>query len=124
VFSSQSRAVILVVEDDPMLRMNAVEMVEAAGYIAVEAQHAADAVRILEARLDIRVVFTDIDMPGSMDGLKLAACIRDRWPPIKVIVTSGHRTPHKNEIPAETVFFAKPYSERAVVRAMNEMMEQ
>jgi CheY-like chemotaxis protein len=83
------RPVVLVVEDDFLIRMNAAGMIEDAGFDAVEAANADEAIVILEARLDIRVVFTDIQMPGSMDGLKLAAAIRGRWPPIKIVATSG-----------------------------------
>ena len=81
--------VVLVVEDEALLRMHATDMIEAAGYTVVEAANADEAVLILSQRMDIRIVFTDIDMPGSMDGLKLAAMVRDRWPPIELIVTSG-----------------------------------
>ncbi len=85
--------VVLVVEDEPILRMMAVDLVERAGFEAVEAAGSNDAIRILETRPDIRVVFTDIDMPGGLDGMKLAAAIRDRWPPIELIITSGKHKP-------------------------------
>jgi len=83
------RPVVLIVEDEFLLRMEAADMVRAAGFEAVEAANADQAIEILEARRDIRVVFTDIQMPGSMDGLKLARAIRGRWPPIKIVATSG-----------------------------------
>lgn len=85
---TERRKVVLVVEDEPILRMTAVDMVEDAGFEAVEAADATEAIRILERRLDIRIVFTDIDMPRGIDGMKLAALIRDRWPPIEIILTS------------------------------------
>lgn len=85
-----SKPIVLVVEDSAILRLMAVDIVEQAGFDAIEAGDADEAVRILESRNDIRIVFTDIDMPGSMDGMKLAACIRDRWPPVEIILTSGH----------------------------------
>jgi CheY-like chemotaxis protein len=81
--------VVLVVEDNFLIRMHAVDMIADADFAVVEAANADDAIVILEDRLDITVVFTDIQMPGSMDGLKLAAAIRGRWPPIKIIATSG-----------------------------------
>src|SRR5271170_2481631 len=84
-----NRPVVLVVEDELLLRMQAVEMIAAAGFEVVEAGNADQAIEILETRRDITVVFTDIQMPGSMDGLKLARAVRGRWPPIKIIVTSG-----------------------------------
>ena len=80
---------VLVVEDDFLNRLHAVNLVEDAGYIAVEASNADEAITILEARKDIRIVFTDIDMPGSMDGLKLAHAIRERWPPIELFSLRG-----------------------------------
>ena len=114
---SEQKTVILIVEDEPLLRMAAVDMVEDAGFEAVEAADATEAIHILETRLDIRIVFTDIDMPRGMDGMKLAACIRDRWPPIMIILTSGHHHAPDVKMPAESVFFPKPYKERDVVAA-------
>jgi CheY-like chemotaxis protein len=72
--------VVLIVEDEFLLRMGAVDMIAAAGFEAVEAANADQAIKILEARRGITVVFTDIQMPGSMDGLKLARAVRGRWP--------------------------------------------
>ena len=112
---------VLIVEDEPLLLMMAVDLVEDAGYGAVVAQNADEAVQILLSRADIRIVFTDIDMPGSMDGLKLAATIRDRWPPIEIIITSGFRKPALSELPVRAVFFAKPYVPSQVQRALHRM---
>jgi CheY-like chemotaxis protein len=84
---------VLVVEDDAQIREIVKDELEDAGYSVVVAAHAAAADAILEARLDIHLVFTDIDMPGSMDGLKLAACVRDRWPPVHIIITTGKARP-------------------------------
>jgi CheY-like chemotaxis protein len=111
-------AVILVVEDDPFLRIVAFDMIEKAGFAAIEAEDADEALSILEQRADIRIVFTDIDMPGSMDGMKLAACVRDRWPPIRIILTSGHRRPEMDDLPSGSLFFPKPYNDYAVLEAM------
>ena len=113
--------VLLVVEDEPLLRMLAVDVGEDAGFTVVAAANADDAVKILETRSDIRLVFTDIDMPGSLDGMKLAACIRDRWPPIHIILTSGHMKPSPDEMPEGSVFFAKPYRQDRVIDAMRRM---
>ena len=96
--------VVLVVEDDPILRMNAVAIAEDGGALVIEAQNADEAIRILEARNDIRIIFTDIQMPGSMDGLKLAHAIRDRWPPIKIILTSGKVSLEESDMPSGSVF--------------------
>lgn len=112
---------LLVVEDEPLLRMMAVDLAEDAGFQVVEAANADDAVGILEKRSDVRIVFTDIDMPGGMDGMRLAACIRDRWPPIDIIMTSGYSSPDPAALPARTEFFSKPYRHEQVTAAMRRM---
>jgi len=109
---------VLVVEDDFLNRLHAVNLVEDAGYIPVEASNADEAITILEARKDIRIVFTDIDMPGSMDGLKLAHAIRERWPPIELILTSGHFDLSDDEIPERGRFFPKPYRDQEIISAL------
>ena len=100
--------VVLVVEDEMLLRMRAVDMVEDAGFTPVEAVDADEAVAILESRSDIALLFTDIQMPGSMDGLKLAHAVRERWPPIKIILVSGQLKGESLDIPANSRFFGKP----------------
>lgn len=107
---------VLVVEDDVLIREIVKDELEDAGYTVVVAPDADAAVAVLEARRDIHLVFTDIDMPGSMDGLKLAACVRDRWPPVHIIITTGKARPAT--IPANALFIAKPYVGRNVVAAM------
>ncbi|MEB2846671.1 response regulator [Rhizobiales bacterium RZME27] len=116
-----NRKAVLVVEDEPLLRMMAMAMVEDAGFEPVEARDADEAIALLEARTDITIVFTDVDMPGSMDGLKLAAAIRDRWPPIEIVITSGHFRLDDSTIPARTVFFPKPYDHQEVVATLRWM---
>jgi DNA-binding NtrC family response regulator len=102
--------VVLIVEDEFLIRVAAVDIARAAGFAVVEAANAAEAVHVLESRSDIRLVFTDIDMPGSMDGLGLASLVRDRWPVIEVVVTSGKMTPALDELPPRSRFFPKPYA--------------
>jgi CheY-like chemotaxis protein len=98
-------AVVLVVEDEVLLRMRAVDMVEDAGYTSVEAVDADEAVAILESRSGIALIFTDIQMPGGMDGLKLAHVVHERWPPIKIIVVSGQlKLPNIDVPPRQPVF--------------------
>ena len=89
-----------------------------AGFEAVEAANAAQAIEILESRMDIRVVFSDIDMPEGIDGVRLAAIIRDRWPEIEIILTSGFVEPSRVELPTRGLFFSKPYDEQQVITAM------
>lgn len=112
---------VLVVEDQPLLLMAAIELVTTEGFTAIEARNADEAVALLEERDDIRVVFSDIDMPGSMDGMKLAACVRDRWPPVRIILTSGRSKPVGGELPPGSLFFAKPYTRIAVASAIRRM---
>jgi DNA-binding NtrC family response regulator len=100
--------------------MMAIDLVEDAGFEAIGAADAEEAVRILEARSDIRIVFTDIDMPGSIDGMMLAAAIRDRWPPIEIIITSGHIREEEVVLPVRGVFFPKPYDTRRVTQKLVE----
>lgn len=107
---------VLVVEDEPIIREAIVEELKLAGFDVIEAPHADAAIAVLEARQDIHLVFTDIDMPGSMNGLKLAAAVRDRWPPVHIIITTGKARPL--EIPANALFIPKPYLGRVVVSAM------
>lgn len=108
--SAASRPLVLVVEDEPLLRMDAVEMIRESGYDVLEAANADEAILLLERRLDIEVVFTDIDMPGSMNGIKLAHAVRNRWPPIKIIATSGHFTVRDGDLPTDVPFLRKPYT--------------
>ena len=105
---------VLIVEDEPLVRFCAVQTVEDAGFAVVEAANADEAIAILESRRDIRVIITDIHMPGSMDGLKLAHAVRDRWPPIKIIVTSGRERIAPRDLPDGGRFFAKPYDPNAI----------
>ncbi len=112
------KTVILIVEDEPVQRMNMIDMVERAGYEVVEASNADQAVEILERRLDIRIVFTDIEMPGSMDGLKLAAAVRDRWPPIEIIVTTAGQPPDPERLPARSIFVSKPIRRAEAIAAI------
>ena len=110
-------AVALVVEDEMLLRMRAIDMVEDAG--AVDAD---EAVAILESRSDIALLFTDIQMPGSMDGLKLAHAVRERWPPIKIILVSGQLQPATIDIPADSRFYGKPLEAKEMIAEMQNMI--
>ena len=115
------RPMVLIVEDEFMLRMNAVEMIEVAGYDVVEAGNADEAIVILEARRDIHVVFTDIQMPGSMDGLKLARFVRGRWPPIEIVATSGVVALRDGDLPEGGVFLPKPYTAESITGILREL---
>jgi two-component sensor histidine kinase/CheY-like chemotaxis protein len=122
--SGQSAALraVLVVEDEMMLRMRAVDMVEDAGFTAVEAINADDALAILESRSDIELLFTDIQMPGSMDGLKLAYAVHKRWPLIKIILVSGQLNLTDSDKPADSRFFGKPRDVKPIILEMQDMI--
>jgi CheY-like chemotaxis protein len=104
------RPVVLVVEDEFLIRSAMAEAIRDAGFEVLEAPDADAAILILESRSDIQVVFTDIHMPGSMDGAKLAHAIRNRWPPVRIIATSGRVAVETLDLPAGTILFPKPYS--------------
>jgi CheY-like chemotaxis protein len=112
------KAVVLVVEDDPLIRMGAVDIVQSVGFEALEAGNADEAIRMLEARADIDIVFTDVQMPGTMDGLKLAHYIRERWPPVKLLLASGNAILVESTLPLGSQFFAKPYNDSAIAEAL------
>ena len=115
-------SVVLVVEDEMLLRMRAVDMVEDAGFTPVEAVGADEAVAILESRSDIALLFTDIQMPGDMDGLGLAHAVHERWPPIKIILVSGQLQPASVDIPADSRFFGKPLEAKEMIAEMQSMI--
>jgi two-component sensor histidine kinase/CheY-like chemotaxis protein len=113
---------VLIVEDEMVLRMRAVDIVEDAGFCPVEAVNADEAISILESRSDISLLFTDIQMPGSMDGLKLAHAVHDRWPSIKIILVSGQVKPSDSERPADSRFFGKPLSVEQMIAELQAMV--
>jgi CheY-like chemotaxis protein len=118
----QKLLVVLVVEDEPLMLMDALELVTEAGFEAIGTKNADEAIRILESRNDIRIVFTDVNMPGSMDGIKLAHAVRHRWPPIEIIVTSGLTLANVQELlPERGIFFPKPYTPAQIAAALHRL---
>ncbi len=113
---------VLVVEDEMVLRMRAVDLVEDAGFTAVQAVNADEALSILESRSDISLLFSDIQMPGSMDGLKLAHAVHDRWPSIKIILVSGQVKLADTDKPADSRFFGKPLEVQQMIAELREMI--
>jgi CheY-like chemotaxis protein len=124
VADTPPRQVVLIVEDEALVRMTAVDMIEEAGFEILKATNADEAILLLKARLDITVVFTDIEMPGSMNGLRLAEAVRDRWPPVKIIATSGHYVVRDGDLPSGGLFLAKPYSLSQISSALREITAQ
>jgi two-component system, response regulator PdtaR len=115
----RARAGVLAVEDEPMVLMMAIDVITEAGFEALRAGNADEAIALLESRDDIRIIFTDINMPGSMDGLRLAHAVRGRWPPIEIIVTSALGL--KSALPERGRFLPKPYGPRELSQALREL---
>ena len=113
---------VLVVEDEMVLRMRAVDIVEDAGFTAIEAVNAEQALSILESRSDISLLFSDIQMPGSMDGLKLAHAVHNRWPSIKIILVSGQVQVSDADTPADSRFFGKPLEAKQMITELQHMV--
>jgi CheY-like chemotaxis protein len=119
---SRPSHVVLVVEDEMLLRMRVVDMVEDAGYVPVEAVDADEAMAILHARSDIALMLTDVQMPGSMNGLQLAHAVHERWPPIRIILASGQLKLSGSDIPRDSRFFGKPLQSAEIIAEMREML--
>jgi CheY-like chemotaxis protein len=100
---------VLVVEDELFVRLMAVDAIEDAGYVAIEAEDADQALAMLDHRDDIDILFSDIKMPGTLDGLALAAMVRERWPSMPIILTSGHLYASDIKMPLSVPFLQKPY---------------
>jgi CheY-like chemotaxis protein len=120
---AKPRHVVLIVEDEPLVRLTGADLLAGAGFEVLEAGNADEALRILEATPDVRVVFSDVEMPGSLDGLALARRICRRWPSIGIVLTSGHRI-REETIPREGRFVAKPYDGQVLVRQIEEIVTQ
>ena len=116
--------VILVVEDEPLVRMTAVDELDDAGFPVLEAGNPDEALAVLEARSDeVQVLFTDVDMPGSMNGMALAERVCQRWPHVLLLISSGYARPRPDEIPDHGQFLPKPYRGATLVRHIMEMMQ-
>jgi len=109
---------VLIVEDDALLLLDAMDMAEEAGLLAFGAYNADEALELLDAHSNIRILFTDVQMPGSMDGLKLAHAVKGRWPPVSIMVTSGVAKILSEDLPGDGLFFSKPYQSASIVKAM------
>lgn len=118
IIMSPAEIAVLVVEDEPLILMNAVDIMHDAGFNTYEATSADDAIAILEQRQDIRAVFTDIQIVGDPDGLRLAHLVRERWPPVGLLITSGRVMPASGELPAGGMFLAKPYAPAELLAAL------
>jgi CheY-like chemotaxis protein len=115
------KPVILVVEDEVLVRMVAVSVAEESGFEVLSAATADEAIGILESRSDIQLVFTDVHMPGSMDGLRLAHAVRGRWPPVELLVTSALGNVTAKDLPERRRFLPKPYNAATLSRVLQHM---
>ncbi|HET9160801.1 MAG TPA: response regulator [Caulobacteraceae bacterium] len=113
---------VLVVEDEPFVRMIAAEGLEDAGFEVIEAASADDALEILDSRDDVGVLFTDVNMPGSVDGVGLARMVHERWPQLRIVITSGMDRPRRGEIPDDGRFVPKPYRPGEVAHVIEELI--
>ena len=109
---------VLVVEDEPIIRLGIASSIEDAGYVVLEAANADEAISRLVANNEVGVVVTDVDMPGSMDGIRLAHYIRRRWPPIQLLVISGKVGVVTGELPEGARFMSKPYQEPQLINTI------
>jgi two-component system, response regulator PdtaR len=121
---SSDKPVILVVEDDDLLRICASDLLEDNGYAVVEAANAEAALEVLRTRSDVRVLFTDIQMPGPMDGMDLTREVHRRWPNVLLVVTSGRLRPKQEEIPDDGRFISKPYAEAELVGQVESLLNK
>lgn len=112
---NKGRHAILIVDDEPLIRLNLADFFEDEGFEVFEAEDAERAIGVMEANPRIRVVLTDVQMPGSMDGVMLAHYIRDRWPPTVLVVASGAVSVEENALPTRAAFVSKPFDPRYVL---------
>jgi|SRR5471030_106391 CheY-like chemotaxis protein len=119
---SYQRSAILVVEDDPLIRMVAVDIVEDLGFPTCEASGAEEAIQVLESRRDVFAVFTDINMPGSMNGVELSRYVKQRWPSLAVIVTSGRIPAYGVALPKGCAFLPKPYRGAQLAQQLQQLV--
>jgi DNA-binding NtrC family response regulator len=113
---------VLVVEDEVLLRMITVDAFADEGFEVFDAENATAALEILARHEKINALFTDVDMPGGMDGLKLAAVVKERWPQVQVLVTSGHHAVDADNLPPDARFTRKPYTPEAIIQTVKEML--
>ena len=122
--SQKPKDIVLIVEDEALIRMNTADLIRDLGFEVIEAEDADHAVALLESTPGITVLFTDIQMPGSMDGLRLAAVVRDRWPPAAGLINSGLLHPCAADMPIGAHFIAKPYLRAGIDEQLRVLTER
>jgi CheY-like chemotaxis protein len=121
--TSSDNPTILVAEDDGFLRLMASELLESHGYAVVEADSAEEAIKVMESRKDVRLLFTDIQMPPGCDGLELAREVHARWPKVRLVITSGQVQPTRAEIADHGRFIRKPYRAKDLLGQVDELIK-
>lgn len=116
VGTPETSSLVLVVEDDALLRLDAADQLEDAGFAVVQAANAAQALQVMKSRPDVRVLFTDVEMPGPLDGMELARKVHEQWPNVRLLITSGNKRPAKAGIADHGRFLAKPYRTQDVIK--------
>lgn len=114
---------VLVVEDDALVRMYGVDIFEEAGFNVLEAGNADDALMILSDGTEVHLVFSDVDMPGSMDGVGLARIVHERWPLIRLLLTSGHHRPLDGDLPESSKFVRKPWTSESLLCQVRNLVQ-
>jgi two-component system, response regulator PdtaR len=122
--SEIAQPLVLVVEDEELLRLHAADLLEEHGYNVIKAENAAAALKVLETGKDVRLLFTDIQMPGKLDGMDLAREAHARWPNVLLVITSGQKRPTRAEIPDDGRFVAKPYRASELLGQVNDLMSK
>ena len=115
--------VVLLVEDEPFIRISTAESLKDAGFYVLEAETAGEAIALIESRSDVRIVFTDVNLADAVDGIELLHLIADRWPPIRLFATSGATRVEASDLPQGAAFFPKPYDQTAVVEAFRTVLK-
>lgn len=120
--SSDSASAVLVVEDEPLIRMTAADLIEDAGWQVLEAADAAEALKVIAAHPEVTVLFTDVNMPGPVDGIRLAEVVHRDHPHIELVVTSGRRNVNEDALPDDGTFLPKPYKQADLVRVLRKKL--
>ncbi|WP_068094599.1 response regulator [Novosphingobium rosa] len=120
--NQEIKATVLVVEDETLVRLYGMDILEDAGFRVLDAGNADEAIAVLQSHDEVSLLFSDIDMPGSMNGLELAHVVHDRWPNIRLLLTSGHRQPTQDQIPDDGRFMRKPWGEQALMAKIREIL--
>lgn len=120
---ADDKQTVLVVEDDVLVRMHGVDILEDAGFTVLEAETADDAITLLQGQQDVHLLFSDIDMPGSMNGLELAQLVRDRWPKVRLLLTSGHHHIEEEALPEHGRFVRKPWTRERLIATIQATLD-